>query len=37
MVRKCDSVKFLGVIMDHEFSWKDHVEAARRKCLGGLA
>ena len=23
--------------MDRQLSWKDHVEAVRRKCLGGLA
>ena len=37
VLRKCDNVKFLGVIVDHQLSWRDHVEAVRRKCLGGLA
>ena len=36
-LRKCDNVKFLGVIVDCQLSWKDHMEAVRRKCLGGLA
>ncbi len=37
VLRKCDKVKFQGVIVDRQLSWKDHVEAVRRKCLGGLA
>ncbi len=36
VLRKCDKVKFLGVIVDRQLSWKDCVEAVRRKCLGGL-
>ncbi len=37
VLRKCDKVNFLGVIVDRQLSWKDHMEAVRRKCLGGLA
>ena len=37
VLRKCDKVKLLGVIVDRQVSWKDHVEAVKRKCLGGLA
>ena len=37
VLRKCDNVKFLGVIVDRQLSSRDHVEAVERKCLGGLA
>ena len=30
-------VKCLGVWLDDELTWKDHVSAVRRRCLGGLA
>ena len=26
----------MGVIVDRQLNWKDHMEAVRRKCLGGL-
>ena len=36
-VTRNDRVKYLGVWVDEGLTWKDHVEAVRRKCCGGLA
>ena len=36
-VERCDKVKYLGVWIDEDLSWRDHIEAVRRKCFGGLA
>ena len=30
-------VKYLGAWIDEGLSWRDHIEAMRRKCYGGLA
>ena len=34
---RCDKVQFLGVTVDRQLNWKDHIEGVRRKCLCGLA
>ena len=36
-VTRCDKVKYLGVWIDENLSWRDHIEALRKKCYGGLA
>ena len=36
-VARSRKVKYLGVWVDEGLTWVDHVEAVRRKCLGGLA
>ena len=36
-VAQSRKVKYLGVWVDEGLTWVDHVEAVRRKCLGGLA
>ena len=36
-VDRCGKVKYLGVWIDEDLSWRDHIEAVRRKCYGGLA
>ena len=36
-VERCGKVKYLGVWIDEDLSWRDHIEAVRRKCYGGLA
>ena len=30
-------VKFLGVIVDKDLNWSEHVSSIRRRCLAGLA
>ena len=30
-------VKFLGVIVDKDLNWNEHVTSIRKKCLAGLA
>jgi len=36
-VERQSDVKFLGVIIDSELTWKQHVAAVGRKCFGSLA
>ena len=36
-VARSRKVKYLGVWVDEGLTWADHVEAVRKKCLGGLA
>ena len=36
-VERCGKVKYLGVWIDEDLSWRDHIEAVRRKYYGGLA
>ena len=36
-VERCGKVKYLGVWIDEDLSWRDHIEAVRRKCYAGLA
>ena len=36
-VDRCGKVKYLGVWIDEDLSWRDHIEAVRRNCYGGLA
>ena len=33
-VERCGKVKYLGVWIDEDLSWRDHIEAVRRKCYG---
>ena len=36
-VARSDKVKYLGVWVDEGLTWKDHIDAVRRKCCWGLA
>ena len=36
-VERCGKVKYLGVWIDENLSWRDRIEAVRRKYYGGLA
>ena len=36
-VERCGKVKYLVVWIDEDLSWRDHIEAVRRKCYAGLA
>ena len=33
-VERCGKVKYLGVWIDEDLSWRDHIEAVKRKCYG---
>ena len=37
LLHKQDSVKFLGVTVDKQLSWKSHIANVRRICLGKIA
>ena len=36
-VTQSEKVKYLGLWIDEGLTWRDHIEAVRRKCFGGLA
>ena len=36
-VNKLESVKYLGVVIDKDLSWKQHIDGVRRKCHAKLA
>ena len=37
VLKRCDQVKYLGVIVDKQLNWKRHIEQVRKKCLSALA
>ena len=34
---RCDTFKYLGVILDSQLSWKDHIQSVRKKCMSTLS
>ena len=36
-VKRCDEVKYLGVIVEKQLNWKRHIEQVRKNCLSVLA